>query len=79
MDDLVKMIREQVFRFNEKKAKGTPVTLSINRDNDGLIKITLECDKVRQTFEANPATLLIDAETKANIEHSLSLMDQDNK
>ena len=76
LDDLVKMIREQAFRFNEKKAKGTPVTLSINRDNDGLIKITLECDKVRQTFEANPAALLIDAETKANIEHSLSLMDQ---
>ena len=76
LDDLVKMIREQAFRFKERKAKGTPVTLSINRDNDGLIKITLECDKVRQTFEANPAALLIDAETKANIEHSLSLMDQ---
>ena len=78
LDDLVKMIREQVFRFNGIKAKGTPVTLSINRDNDGLIKITLECDKVRQTFEANPAALLIDAETKANIEHSLSLMDQND-
>lgn len=78
LDDLVKMIREQVFRFNGIKAKGTPVKLSINRDNDGLIKITLECDKVRQTFEANPASLLIDVETKANIEHSLSLMDQND-
>lgn len=76
LNDLVKEIRNQVVRFKEKKAKDTPVTLVINRDNDGLIKITFECDNDRQTFEANPAALLIDAETKANIEHSLSLMDQ---
>ena len=70
-----KIIREKSVRFNEKKKKGTSVLLRISRDKDGLIKITVECEQFNETFDANPPELLIDAETKANIEHSLSLMD----
>lgn len=76
IDASVRMIRRQTFSFGVKKSKGTPVKLSINRDKDGLIKLTLECDKFRQTFDANPSEQLIDQETRANIQQSLSLMEQ---
>ena len=76
LDASVRMIRRQTFSFGVKKSKGTPVKLSINRDKDGLIKLTLECDKFRQTFDANPSEQLIDPETRANIQQSLSLMEQ---
>ena len=76
LDASVRMIRRQTFSFGVMKPKGTPVKLSINRDKDGLIKLTLECDKFRQTFDANPSEQLIDEETRANIQRSLSLMEQ---
>lgn len=76
LDSSVKMISSKKARFNGSKKKGTPVKLGINRDKDGLIKITVKCEEFNQTFDANPPEQLIDAETKANIEHSLSLMDQ---
>ena len=60
--------------LNSKKQSGTPLDLSINRDRDGLIKITLTCETVCQSFDVNPPELLIDAETRINIEKSLSLM-----
>jgi molecular chaperone DnaK len=60
--------------LNSKKQSGTPLDLSINRDKDGLIKITLTCETVCQSFDVNPPELLIDAETRINIEKSLSLM-----
>jgi len=76
LDSSVRMISSKKARFNGSKKKGTPVNLGINRDKDGLIKITVKCEEFNQTFDANPPEQLIDTETRANIEHSLSLMDQ---
>ena len=78
IDNSVKMIRQQTFNFGERKLKGTPVKLSIDRDKDGLIKINLECENFKQSFDANPSEQLIDDETRSNILKSLSIMDSNN-
>lgn len=70
-----RMIMEKPIVFTKIKNKHTPISISISRDKDGLIKMHLMCDNERQSFDVNPPETLIDAETKANIEHSLSLMD----
>ncbi len=73
--DGAKKIFDQVFHLSSRKPQGTPLSVRILRDMDGLIKITAVCEGDRQTFEVNPPEFLIDPETRRNIERSLALMD----
>lgn len=72
---LHKPINGESINFGKEYPAGTPVKFTINRDNNGLIQLTFQCEKFRKTFEANPSEQLIDAETKEQIENSLRLMD----
>ena len=67
-------IFDQNFVLHKVLPRGTPVGLRINRDKDGLIKITLTCENQHETFDVNPPEQLIDGETRTNIENSLKLM-----
>ena len=69
-----RIIFDQHFVLHKKQPRGTPVGLRINRDKDGLIKITLTCENQQETFDVNPPEQLIDDETRTNIENSLKLM-----
>ena len=56
----------------------TQVAITINRDSNGLIKFILQCGDIQKTVDATPYEHLIDAETRKQIEHSLSLMEQNS-
>ena len=69
-----KMIIEKIFYLKEIKQRDTPMDVSINRDMDGLISIIVNCGGQQQIINVNAPKDIIDDITKANIEHSLSLM-----
>ena len=68
-------INNEAIQFGKEMPAGSPVTITINRDKNGLIKFTLKCGDFQKTVDATPSEHLIDAETRKQIEHSLQLMD----
>lgn len=74
IDGKVRMILDKTIVFSNIKNEHTPIRISISRDKDGLIKLHSMFENELLSFDVNPPELLIDAETKANIEHTLSLM-----
>ena len=74
INDRQRIIFDQYFDLKKTTEEGTPIQVRVMRDKDGLIKIRFVCNNLQQTFDVNPPDQLIDAETKANIERSLSLM-----
>ena len=71
-------INNEAIQFGKEMPAGSPVTITINRDKNGLIKFTLKCGNFQKTVDATPSEHLIDAETRKQIEHSLSLMEQNS-
>ena len=69
-----KVIYSQPVDFGKTISRGTPFTIYINRDKNGLISIALECVDLKRTFEVNTKETLIDKDTQKNIEHSIALM-----
>lgn len=53
------------------KKKGTPITIITTRNQDGIIKITVKCEDICETYDAIRP---ISDDTERIIEHSLSLM-----
>lgn len=70
-----KPINNEAIQFGKEMSAGSPVTITINRDKNGLIKFTLKCGDFQKTVDATPSEHLIDAETRKQIELSLQLMD----
>ena len=73
-----KPINNEAIQFGKEMPAGNPVTITINRDKNGLIKFTLKCGDFQKTVDATPSEHLIDAETRKQIEHSLQLMEQNS-
>jgi len=74
IDDKAKIIYDKPFRVKDVQKRETPLDVSIFRDRDGLISITVGCCGQQQVINVNSPLDIIDEKTKANIEHSLSLM-----
>lgn len=75
---LHKPINSEAIQFGKEMPAETQVAITINRDSNGLIKFILQCGDIQKTVDATPYEHLIDAETRKQIEHSLSLMEQNS-